>query len=120
MSKADIEVLTGVAVDDAAGLTLAELCSACTVHAERVVELVEEGVLEPRGDDARRWRFPSTCLRRVRVAIRLQTDLGVNLQGVALALQLMDEMDALQRQLGHVPRSFLGSRGTHPEDADLE
>lgn len=120
MSKAKSDLLTGVAVDDDAGLSLAQLCSACTVHAERVVELVEEGVLEPIGDDARYWRFSSASLRRVRVAVRLQADLGVNLPGVALALQLMDEMDALQRQLMRMPGPFRGGRVPAAEDTDHE
>lgn len=36
-------------------LTLADLCRACAVHAERIIELVDVGVLEPLGREPARW-----------------------------------------------------------------
>ena len=38
-------------------------------------------------------------MHRAKVALRLQHDLGINLAGAALALHLMDEMEALRAQL---------------------
>ena len=63
------------------------------------MELIEEGVIVPGGDAPEVWRFSALHLRRARVAIRLQRDLGVNLAGAALALQLLDELDTLRSQL---------------------
>jgi chaperone modulatory protein CbpM len=83
-------------------LTLGELCRACGVHAEYVIELVAEGVLEPvTGEFARpeRWRFACTQIRQTRTAVRLQRDLGVNAAGVAVALQLIDELETLRARL---------------------
>jgi chaperone modulatory protein CbpM len=45
------------------------------------------------------WRFTGTQMRRARMALRLQSDLGINLAGVALALQLLDEIETLQMRL---------------------
>jgi len=56
-------------------------------------------VLWPDGREPHRWRFTGTHLRRATVAIRLQRDLGVNLAGAALALQLLDELEVLQARL---------------------
>jgi chaperone modulatory protein CbpM len=39
-------------------------------------------------------------LRRARLAVRLERDLEVNLAGVALALDLLEEIDRLRRALG--------------------
>jgi chaperone modulatory protein CbpM len=64
-----------------------------------VLELVEEGVLEPLGPGGPQWRFAATSVVRVRKAQRLQRDLGVNLPGIALALQLLDRIDALEARL---------------------
>jgi chaperone modulatory protein CbpM len=36
---------------------------------------------------------------RVRSALRLQRDLGVNLAGIALALDLMEELESLRAEL---------------------
>ncbi len=94
----------GELLDEQAELTLNELCRACAVHATLLIELVDEGVIVPAGDAPEAWRFSALHLRRARVAIRLQRDLGVNLAGAVLALQLLDELDSLRRQLGrHTP-----------------
>jgi chaperone modulatory protein CbpM len=80
-------------------LSLAELCRACAVHADRILDLIDEGILEPKGADPRRWRFSGSNLQRARIAVRLQRDLDINLPGVALALDLLEEIDRLERQL---------------------
>ena len=79
--------------------TLSQLCHACGVESEQVVELVEEGVLEPIGTNRSRWRFSGISLERARRALRLQRDLGVNVAGAALALDLIEELDRLRAEL---------------------
>jgi chaperone modulatory protein CbpM len=91
--------LSGIILEEQTDLTLADLSRACAVHAERIIELVEEGVLTPTGDAPQRWRFSGAHMRRASVALRLQRDLGVNLAGAALALELLDELDALRARL---------------------
>ena len=93
------KTLTGVVLGDEGVLTLAEVTRACAVHADYVVELVEEGVVEPAGHSPIHWRFSATCLVKIRKALRLQNDLGVNMAGIALTLQLMDELDRLNTRL---------------------
>lgn len=94
-----LTVLKGLNLDEEETLTLGELSRACAMHAEWVISLVDEGVLEPVGHGPVSWRFPGTCLRRVRTAVRLQRDLGINLAGVALALDLLDEIEMLRKLL---------------------
>lgn len=80
-------------------LTLADLCRACAVHAERIIELVDVGVLEPQGREPARWIFSGASLNRARVALRLQLDLDIDLAGAALALELLDEIATLRTRL---------------------
>jgi chaperone modulatory protein CbpM len=87
-------------LDESPVLTLGELCRTCTVHAEWVIELVDEGVIVPSGRRREQWRFYGVSLHRVRVVQRLQRDLGVNLAGAALALELMDEVARLRQRVG--------------------
>jgi chaperone modulatory protein CbpM len=94
-----LTVLIGLNLDEEETLTLAELSRACAMHAEWVVSLVEEGVLEPSGRSPANWRFSGTSLRRALSAARLQHDLGINLAGVALVLDLIDEMETLRKRL---------------------
>ena len=91
--------VSGFILEEQVGLTLAELCRACGVQTELLLELVEEGVINPSGEAPEVWRFTGVHLRHARVAIRLQRDLGVNVAGAALALQLMDELEVLRERL---------------------
>lgn len=86
-------------LEEQLGLSLSEISRACAVHAEMIVELVNEGVLAPDGREPHRWRFTGVHVRRATVALRLQRDLGLNLAGAALALELLDEVEALRAQL---------------------
>ena len=80
-------------------LTLNDLCSACTVRTEIIIEMVDEGVLSASGPAPEHWRFAGSNIRRARLALRLQRDLGVNLAGAALALQLMEEIEELRSRM---------------------
>jgi chaperone modulatory protein CbpM len=91
-------------IDEAHEITLAELTRTCRVQDEFVMELIEEGVLEPLSPGGPQWRFASTSIVRIHKARRLQNDLGVNLAGIALALQLLDRIDTLEARLGRVVR----------------
>ena len=91
--------LSGIILEEQTGLTLADVCRACAVHAEYIIELIEEGVLVPDGNAPVSWRFTGTHMHRATVSLHLQRDLGVNLAGVALALQLLDEVEALRARI---------------------
>jgi chaperone modulatory protein CbpM len=98
------EILTGLLLDEESTLTLGELSRACTVHAEWIIELVDEGILEPTGDDITHWRFSGPSLQRARAAMRLQRDLEINLAGAALVLDLIEEVEALRSRLHALDR----------------
>jgi len=91
------KVLSGQVLEDYELVTVGHLCRSCTVEVETVTLLVEEGILDPVGADVEHWQFTVTSLRRVKTAIHLQRDLGVNLAGAALALELLDRIAELER-----------------------
>ncbi|MBA3058827.1 MAG: chaperone modulator CbpM [Gammaproteobacteria bacterium] len=81
-------------------LTLLEVSRCCAVQTGFVIEMIEEGALSPMGGSApESWRFSMVQTHQVMVAARLQRDLGVNLPGAALALQLLDEVETLRAQI---------------------
>jgi chaperone modulatory protein CbpM len=86
-------------IDEKTVFTLAELCRSCAVEAEFIETLVEQGILEPVGRRGRHWCFPSNSLRRTRVTLHLRQDLGVNLAGAALALDLLERIEELDARL---------------------
>jgi len=98
------DALTGEIFEEYAVLSVDELSRLCAVDRAYIVELVEEGVLSVTAIEAEQWRFAGTALKRARTALRLQRDLEINLPGVALALELMEELDALRRELQSMRR----------------
>jgi len=86
-------------VEEELYLTLQELCHASHAPVEQVQVWVVEGVLQPTGEVPQEWRFTGSALRRARVALRLTRDLEVNASGVALALDLLDEIAALKAKI---------------------
>lgn len=96
--------ITAHVLDEHTLLTLDELCRACAAQTEFIIELVEEGILSPQGPEPQAWRFTGIHLQRAAIARRLQHDLGVNLAGAALALQLLEEVQELRERLqAHLP-----------------
>jgi len=93
------KTLTGVILDEQVEMSLQELCHACSGSTAWIIELVDEGVLEPIGHEQVRWRFSGPSLLRARAAMRMQQDLDINLAGVALALDLMEEIKTLRDRL---------------------
>jgi chaperone modulatory protein CbpM len=96
----EAKALVGKILEEEVELSLAELCRASQLPAERVIEWVHEGVVEPVGRQPERWSFRGVSLQRIRCARRLEDDLGVNTPGIALALDLLDEIDRLRARLG--------------------
>lgn len=96
MTRDEMDVLMGQLLDESLELELEEFCRICHASEDFVVELVAEGVIEPHGEPRERWRFTGRSVRRTQVAIRLHEDLDINLPGVALALELLEEIERLR------------------------
>jgi chaperone modulatory protein CbpM len=99
MSTANDPALPSSIFEQYAVLSVRDLSRLCTVETRHIVELVDEGILDVAVSDGGDWQFTGETLRRAQLALRLQRDLEVNLAGVALALELMEEIGRLQRAL---------------------
>lgn len=91
--------------------SFAELCERCALSPAELIAMVQEGLLQPRGEAPEDWVFPGSALRRLRAALLLHRRMEVNLPGVALALDLLDE---LRRLRAHV--EALEHRSRPPND----
>jgi chaperone modulatory protein CbpM len=99
MNLPTILCVQGAVVEDTVQLTLIELCHVCGIEVDHVSAWVLEGVLDPIGETPVEWRFSGDSLRRARMARRLSIDLGINAPGVALAMELLDEITLLRARL---------------------
>ena len=97
--NSNMRLLDGMLLDERVCLTMVELCQATGLHAEAVLSIVSEGVIEPLGQTPRDWRFTAESLARLKTVMRLQRDLDVNLAGAALVLDLLDEVKALRTRV---------------------
>ena len=101
MTSSTTVYLQGEIVEESVEFSLGELSRASGASEEELSLWVEEGVFEPYGQEqpVEAWRFSGVCLRRATTARRLTRDLGVNAAGVALALDLFEEIEALRKRL---------------------
>ena len=66
-------------------LDMAEFCEATDLSDVYVIEIVEHGILEPQGKQPKDWRFNDY-------------DLELEWEGVALALDLLEEVQQLRAE----------------------
>ena len=100
------EIVSGHLLDDNIELSLADLCNACSKDMAWINALVEEGALEPIDAGEQHWRFSVVSLQRVHCAMRLERDLGINLAGIALALDLLEDLAALRSRLDRIDSQY--------------
>jgi chaperone modulatory protein CbpM len=86
-------------LDEHTEVAFAELLSASGFERDELVELIECGVLQPRGESESQWRFPSRALAVTRRASRLRSEFDLDPHAVALALGLLDRIEDLQRRV---------------------
>ena len=95
------KIIDGILIDEQTEISLNELCRACSSSAEWIIELVDEGVLEPVNYQQTHWCFTGNSLQKAQTASRLKRDLGLNLAGIALALEKIKKIDKLESRLSH-------------------
>lgn len=93
-------ILTEILSDDYPNqMNLYELCHICHTETNLVMEMVNYGLLNPAGRTPEVWIFHAKDLHRLQRARRLQKDLDINLAGVALALDLLEELEQLRARV---------------------
>ncbi len=96
--------LEGEIVEESLRFSLSELCRASGATEEQLKLWVAEGAFEPEGtfdlhaEATETWIFSGSALRRAITAHRLENDLNINAAGIALALDLIDQIEALRRR----------------------
>ena len=95
------QTLSGLILDEDCLFSLDEMSNACSVRTEYIIELVDEGIVEPAElhCEQQQWSFTGKNLLRARKARRLQHDLDINLAGAALVLDMLEEIEQLRERL---------------------
>lgn len=93
-------------------LDIHEFCQCVELPQAVLLEIVEQGIVQPSGPTPEQWLFDAHALSIVKRARRLQVELQIEWAGVALALQLLDEVELLRAE-----NSQLRSRLSRFEEA---
>ena len=98
------QVLEAHVLGESEWIAASEICQLCRLDLEALLELASLGVVSPREHAPGEWQVPVTALPRLRVAGRLIPDLGLNVSGAALAVELLEARRALETRLRHLER----------------
>jgi DNA-binding transcriptional MerR regulator len=77
-------------------LTLERLAECAGLHPEMIERFVDYGLIEPIRGSGEVMLFDSATVVRVRMIQRVRKDIGVNLAGVSVILDLVDRLRAVQ------------------------
>lgn len=100
------EILTGVLIEDSVTFSYIEVCQRFHIPKELLAQMLEEGLFASPSTELEQVHIDPTALRRIETAYRLHRDLDINLPGVALALELLEEMEKMHRELDVLRKHF--------------
>ena len=89
-------------IDPSTRYSFNQFCELCRMEPEVVILLVEEGVIIAEGRQPATWTFSFQMVKRLKRAYRLQRDLELNISGVALSVELLEEIDQLRDELARL------------------
>lgn len=87
-------------------LTLQEISAIFDVKTDEIVQMVNLAILVPHGNNPKVWRFDTKQLLRLKRALRLQRDLELDLSALALALELLDELEQLRHKVDNLEQKI--------------
>lgn len=91
-SNTPTDLVLSIETIDRVQISLA--CQHCGITMDFVEALVIEGVLEHHPDTLDEWQLTQTQYGQLRRAARLHHDLGINPPGIALALDLLAQLES--------------------------
>jgi len=92
--------------------TISAVAELFDVHPQTLRLYEREGLLKPSRSEGNTRLYTDTDLERLEVILSLTRDLGVNLAGVEIILNMREKMDAMQREF----ERFFEYLRTHAND----
>ena len=81
--------------------TISAVAEQYGIHPQTLRLYEREGLLKPSRSEGNTRLYTDTDLERLEVILSLTRDLGVNLAGVEIILNMREKMDAMQREFEH-------------------
>ncbi|HBY59903.1 MAG TPA: MerR family transcriptional regulator [Solibacterales bacterium] len=83
------------------------------IHPQTLRLYEREGLLKPSRSDGNTRLYTDGDLERLEVILKLTRDLGVNLAGVEIILNMREKMEAMQRQIEEFVRELNHELSSH-------
>ena len=114
MGKATYSIVPyhGMRRRDQPSLTLAELSEVTGIERSQLRRFARFAVIESHGDCEGALRFPISELPRLARGVRLRRHLGVGVSSLGLVLDLLERVDALEREVDRLRRETVRKRET--------
>ena len=99
MSQENESAISCELVTEAPEFTLDDLCQNTGLSVDKITTYVEEGIIATHERHGTQWRYSRQSLIEIHRAARLERDLGLNVAGIALVLDLSSQIKELKNQL---------------------
>jgi chaperone modulatory protein CbpM len=97
--KMESTVLEAVWLNETGSCTLVHLAEVSGLNSAELQSLVDSGALAPLPQPDDSLEFTAAAMLVARTARRLRDDFELNATGLALAMRLLERVDALEREL---------------------
>jgi chaperone modulatory protein CbpM len=74
------------------------ICEAADIPHNTLIEIVTHGIVKPDGESPTDWTFEWHSVTVINKANRLHRDLDIDWAGIALAMDLLDELESLRSE----------------------
>ena len=92
-------IITGVLVDEHTTISFVDICQNYDISEDMLLEMIEHGLVQQPSATLKVIQVDRDTLSRIQSARRLQDDLGVNVPGAVLALELLDQLEQIRHEL---------------------
>jgi chaperone modulatory protein CbpM len=93
------QIIIGVLIEETSSMPFEEVCNRYNIPKELLIDMIEHGLFSNPAHDIEHTQLNPKDLRRIESAFRLHRDLEINLPGVAVALELLEELEYLRTEL---------------------
>lgn len=101
-------IITAVLVDEQMTVSLVEVCKQYHISEQMLLEMIDHGLVQQTSMHHQTIHIDTLTLARIQSACRLHDDLGVNIPGAVLALELLDELEQIRDELQILKRHVHG------------
>lgn len=99
-------ILIGVLIKEAESIPYNEVCHKYHIPKKLLIELMEHGLFSNQSTQIEQLKLNQKELHRMKSAFRLHRDLGINLPGVVLAIELLEKIEQMDDELNILRKHF--------------